>query len=445
MKILVVDDERHIRDSIKKYLELEGIEVHCAENGLSGRRKLEEEVFSACVVDLRMPGMDGLELLKWLRTEGPGTPAIMISAYGEVSDAVDAMKHGAHDYIVKPFDPEELFIRLRKVFAEQRLRSSMESEEAWETGDDLIGESAGMRSIKDLIGRIAGTPSTVLVTGESGSGKEIVARAIHTRSSVSDGPFIAVNIGGVPETLVESELFGHEKGAFTGATSRKSGMFELASSGTLFLDEIGEMALHLQVKLLRVIQEKRVARLGGTGLIPINARIISATNKNLEKEVAAGRFREDLFYRLNVVRVEVPPLRERLEDVPLLAGRFLQKLNRTMGKTVQSISPDALQKLMRYDFPGNVRELENIMERAFIFAEPPAMKAVDIDIRETRRSSPGPGTLKGMEKQAVLNALRRWDGNRTRAAEELGITRRTIINKIREYGIDTGPSNTAGT
>jgi two-component system response regulator AtoC len=442
MKILVVDDEKHIRDSIKRYMELEGIEVLCAENGLSGKRYLQEEAFSACIVDLKMPGMDGLELLRWIRDEGLRIPVIMISAYGEINDAVEAMKSGAQDYIVKPFDPEELMIRLKKAMEDQAFRNKLDSGKRLESlNGDLIGESKGLLNIKKLINKIAQTPSTVLITGESGVGKEIVARLIHTNSPVANGPFIGLNIGGVPENLIESELFGHEKGAFTGAVCRKIGMFELASSGTLFLDEIGDMPPSLQVKLLRVLQEKRIIRLGGTQGIPINARIISATNKNLEERVKEGSFREDLFYRLNVVRIEVPPLRERLEDVPLLVGRFIEKLNLKMGKKIEGASPEALKKLQRYSFPGNVRELENIIERAFIFTEFPIIESSDIEIKENHKAAPTkPQSLKKIEKQTIVEALHRWEGNRTKAAEELGVSRRTIINKIQEYGIDIASS-----
>ncbi len=440
MKILVVDDERHIRDSIKRFLEFEGMEVVCAENGLSGKRCLQEEVFTACVVDLKMPGMNGLELLRWINDKGLRTPLIMISAYGEINDAVAAMKAGAQDYIVKPFDPEELLIRLKKIVEDQALRNKLDSgRRLQDLSDELIGESEGIFKIKKMIDKIAKMPSTVLITGESGVGKEIVARLIHVHSSVANGPFIGVNIGGVSQNLIESELFGHERGSFTGAVSRKIGMFELASSGTLFLDEIGDMPMPLQVKLLRVLQEKKIIRLGGTQGIPINARIISATNKNLEERIREGRFREDLYYRLNVVRIEVPPLRKRTEDVPLLVGIFIKRLNLKMGKKIEGMSPDALKKLQRYSFPGNVRELENIIERAFIFAEPPSIEDTDIEIKEDLQFVPTkPSTLKNLEKQTIVEALHRWEGNRTKAAEELGITRRTIINKIKEFNLEEG-------
>jgi two-component system response regulator AtoC len=446
MKILIVDDEKDIRDSIKRYLDLEGIAADCAENGLSGQRFLQERTYAAAIVDLRMPGMDGLELIRWIRGEGLHIPVIMISAYGEIHDAVEAMKSGAQDYIVKPFNAEELLLRLRKTIEGQSLRDYVEQgKRQTDLENNLIGESPGMRKIKKLITQIAPAPSTVLVTGENGCGKEVVARSIHAQSLVSNGPFVPVNVGGLPESLVESELFGYEKGAFTGAASRKIGLFELATSGTLFLDEIGEMAPSLQVKLLRVLQDKKIHRLGGTTDIPINARLIAATNTDLELAVKEGRFREDLYYRLNVVKITVPPLRERPEDVPLLVGHFMEKLNRKMGKTIEGISEQALKNLQAQRFPGNVRELENIIERAFIFAGSSILEESNLEIRGGAAALPRPApasTMKNIEKRSIIEALRRWDGNRTAAAKELGIARRTIINKIREYGLDSELSNT---
>ncbi len=438
MKVLVVDDEKNIRDSIERYLKLEKIETVGAQNGLAARRLLEDEVFSAGIIDLRMPGMDGLELLKWIREKGPRLPVIMISAFGEIHDAVTAMKLGAQDYIVKPFDPEELVLRLKKIIADQNMRDQVElGQRNAAAGPELIGEDPEMVRIKKIIAKIAETPSTVLITGESGTGKEVVARSIHFLSSRSGSPFIAVNIGGIPEALLESELFGYERGAFTGAVGRKIGMFELASSGTLFLDEIGDMPLHLQVKLLRVLQEKRIQRLGGIQGIPVDARIISATNRDLDERVKKSEFREDLFYRLNVVRIEVPPLRERAEDIPLLAGRLIEKLNHKMGKTIKRIDPEALKALQSYSFPGNVRELENMIERAFIFSESDVIELKDVDIIGTPPSPQSrPSSLKSLERKTIIEALHRWEGNRTKTAAELGINRRTLLNKIKEYGLD---------
>jgi two-component system, NtrC family, response regulator AtoC len=452
MKVLIVDDEKNIRELMGTYLKLDNIDSEGAENGLSAQRLLRENHYDACLLDLKMPGMDGLTLIKWIRSEGFRMPVIMISAHGEIHDAVAALTSGAQDYIVKPFDPEELSIRLVKLIESQNLLNLVESEQRTQAGkSDFIGESQPMQRVKDIIYRISKTPATVLITGDSGTGKEVAARQIHAVSLLSDGPFVPINIGGVPENLIESELFGYEKGAFTGADSRKIGMFEIASGGTLFLDEIGDMPLSLQVKLLRILQEKKITRLGGTTTIPINARIITATNKSLDTMVREGSFREDLFYRLNVVRIEIPALRERKDDIPLLAGSILAKLNRQMGSRIEGITPEGLQYLKEYSFPGNVRELENVLERAVIFADQPMLHKIDFELRgvafhdqkqpsqhiqNPENGNIQPKTLKEIEKEAMIQALHRWEGNRTKAANELGISRRTLINKIAEYGLN---------
>lgn len=439
MRVLVVDDEPNIRASIERYLQLSGLEVVSAENGLSAQRLLREEVFAAGIIDLRMPGLDGLELLRWLREEGQRLPVIMISAYGEIRDAVEAMKLGAEDYVVKPFDPEELVVRLKHILANRRLAAEVElGSRAAPQGLPELGNTPRMRELAVMIEKVAGTSSTVLITGESGTGKEVVARRIHALSPRCEAPFVAVNIGGIPETLLESELFGYERGAFTGAERRKIGMFELASSGTLFLDEIADMPLHLQVKLLRVLQERRIQRLGATQPIPIDARFIAATHADLAVRVKEGRFREDLYYRLAVVRLEVPPLRERLDDLPLLAGQILARLNAKLGKSVRGIEPAALAALRAYSFPGNVRELENLLERAMIFAGSDTLGSADLALPRAAgpHPPPPPASLDGLERRAIVEALQRWEGNRTRAAAELGISRRTLLNKIKEYGIE---------
>jgi len=438
MRVLVVDDEKNIRESIRRFLDTEAIETVAAENGLSAKRLLQEQVFSAGIVDLRMPGMNGLELLKWIREEGPRLPVIMISAFGEVQDAVEAMKLGAQDYIVKPFDPEELIVRLKKIVENQKLRDQIDlGSRAGQPGIEGLGRTPGMLEIGRMIGKVADTPSTVLITGDSGTGKEVIARLIHNLSSRSDSPFIPVNVGGIPESLLESELFGYERGAFTGAERRKVGLFEVASTGTLFLDEIGEMPGQLQVKLLRVLQDGKVQRLGATDLIPVDARILAATNQDLWERVREKTFREDLFYRLNVVHLAVPPLRERLDDLPLLIGQLLGKLNYKLGKNIREVDPQALQQLRGYSFPGNVRELENLLERALIFAEGESISTSDLSLpRSDAPVAPAPATLQSLEKQAIIAALHRWEGNRTKAAAELGITRRTLLNKIRNFGID---------
>ena len=447
MRVLVADDEAAIRDSLRRYLEMDGAEATTAEDGLAARRCLQEQAFDAAIVDLKMPGQDGLELLRWIRAERPRLPVLMISAFGEVADAVTAMKLGAADYVVKPFDPEELLLRLGKLVEARALRDEAEAAgrvvpPADPDSDGPVTRSAAMIRIDEIVRQAAPTPATVLITGESGAGKEVIARSLH-RHSGRDGPFVAVNSGGIPEALLESELFGHERGAFTGATERRIGMFELASSGTLFLDEIGEMPVSLQVKLLRAVSERRIRRLGGSAPVPVDARLIAATNRDLEEEVTAGRFREDLYYRLNVVRIRVPPLRERREDLALLVRTIVARLNQSMGRQVDGLTPAALGLLGAYEFPGNVRELENILERAVIFARGPTIDAGDLEIgpsgpKPTDETTPPaePGTLKQHERRLIQEALARWQGNRTRAARELGISRRTLFNKIRDLHLD---------
>ena len=445
MKILICDDEENIRNVMKRFLSLDGIDSDTAENGLSAERLLRENAYDAVLVDLRMPGVDGLSLIRWMKSEGFRMPVVMISAHGEISDAVTALKEGAADYIVKPFDPEEVVIKIRSLVEAMNMRSVVEGDRR-ESG--FIGESAEILHIKGIIQKIAPSGATALITGESGTGKEVVARAIHACSSVADGPFMAINIGGVPENLLESELFGYEKGAFTGADKRKTGLFELASGGTLFLDEIGDMPLSLQVKILRVLQDRKITRLGGTMQMPINARIVAATNKDLEDLVRKGEFREDLFYRLNVVRIHIPPLRERRSDIPLLAAYIVSKYNRQMGMRITGFTPEALEALKNHPFYGNVRELENVIERAMIFADGPVIDLTDLDLRSSMLKKDGERkdeggavssdalSLRDVERAAIVNALHRWEGNRTKAAEELGISRRTLISKIAEYSID---------
>ncbi|MDR1411486.1 MAG: sigma-54 dependent transcriptional regulator [Spirochaetaceae bacterium] len=476
MRVLIVDDEGHIRESLGKYLALEKIEARGFETAEEARERLEQEVFDAAVLDLRLPGMSGQELLLWMRQQGLTTPVIMISAHGQIADAVQALKTGAQDYLVKPFDPAELVIRLRSLVENRRRENRIETEERRRGREGgLIGESGVMRELGERIRKIAASEVTVLITGESGSGKEAVAREIHRRGEHRDEPFAAVNIGGIHEGLMESELFGHEKGAFTGAAGRRLGLFEIAGRGTIFLDEIGEMPQALQVKLLRVLQERKIRRLGGTGDIPVNARIISATNRDLETMVKSGGFREDLYFRLNVFRLIVPPLRDRREDIPPLAEHLLRALGSRMGLAPRKLSGEALEKLRRYSFPGNVRELENILERALIYGEGNVIGAGDIELHraaglggpepaETAPEGAGysssgedaatagrifgggsssgntggasaPRPLESWEKEAVLEALGRCNGNRTKAAKELGITRKTLLNKVKAYGI----------
>ena len=393
MMVLIVDDEKNILSLLQQYLEIEGIQSVGAENGLSAQRMLKERPYDAMLVDLKMPGMDGLQLIEWARGEGLHLPIIMMSAHGEIADAVTALKEGAQDYVVKPFDPEELVAKLKKLVEAQQVQEMVAGVSSSE-GDDgaFIGQSPQIQRIKALIRRIQDSSSTVLITGESGTGKEVVARAIHAASHQKHGPFVAINIGGVPENLLESELFGYEKGAFTGAV----------------------------------------------------ARIVAATNKDLEKMVQEGKFREDLFYRLNVVRIQIPPLRERKDDIPLLAAGILSRLNAQVGHKVKGFTPAALQALCAYDFYGNVRELENVLERAVIFSSGDEITVDDLDLRsgaftkeqKTATVDKEAKSLKDIEQDAIIQSLRRWEGNRTKAAKELGISRRTLINKIQEYGLE---------
>ncbi|MDR2071640.1 MAG: sigma-54 dependent transcriptional regulator [Treponema sp.] len=458
MLVLITDDERNIRESLKKYLGLEGIDSLCAETGEDAVRLLKQESFDAVILDLKLPGMSGQEVLDWMRDRGIPAPVVMISAHGQIPDAVAALKTGARDYLVKPFDPAELLVRLRQLVDDKRRENLLEAEKRIADPGGLIGRTEAMRRLSARIDRIAASDVTVLITGESGTGKEVAAREIHRRSPQASEPFVAVNIGGIHEGLMESELFGHEKGAFTGAAARKQGLFELAGRGVIFLDEVGEMPPPLQVKLLRVLQERKIRRLGGSIDIPVGARIVSATNRDIEALVRDGRFREDLYYRINVFRLALPPLRERGEDIPLLAEHLLHKLSVRMSRPVPSVSPEAVEKLRGYSFPGNIRELENILERALIYGGGKEIRPGDIDIRRdagaanTAAEGGEPGgtgsagsgnfvsgsiaSLEELEKRAVREALARHRGNRTRAAEELGISRKTIINKVKAYGLE---------
>lgn len=453
MRVLIVDDEMYIRESIQRLLSFENIQSDCSESGEDAQHLLLENSYNVVVLDLKLPGMSGQEFLVWMNGEGIRTPVIMISAHGEINDAVSALKAGAKDYLVKPFDPAELILKVKKIAAARKMENLIElGRRTAEKSSGLVGNSPQMRSIKELINKMAPVRSTVLITGESGTGKEIVAREIHDSTPDREEPFVAVNIAGIPDTLIEDELFGHEKGAFTGADSRRTGLFELAGRGTLFLDEIGEMPVPLQVKLLRVLQERKVRRLGGTRDIPVEARIISATNKDIELLVRSEEFREDLFYRLNVIRIHTPPLRQRIDDIPILAGFLLKKLSVRMGLPGVRLTQSALEKLKKYQFPGNVRELENILERALIYQRGEEIGGQDIDLNidlphetfvppadQTEQPEASPvypgGKLKTKEREAIVLALKKWEGNRTKAAQELGISRRTIINKIKRYNI----------
>lgn len=368
--VLIVDDERNYLIILQELLEDEGYEVFTADNARDGIRIALEMEPDVVVTDMKMPGMDGMAFLDRLHRTKPDVPIIMMTAYGTIEKAVEAMKMGAFDYICKPFGNEEFLVLINKALEHYRLicrnrELSRELEERYCFGN-IIGKSRVMQELYQTIEKIAPSRATVLITGESGTGKELIARSIHYNSMRKDKPFVSINCGAIPETLLESELFGHEKGAFTGAVQRRKGRFELAHEGTLFLDEISEMSPYLQVKLLRVLQEMEFERVGGMETIKVDVRIIAASNKNLKQEIELGRFRSDLFYRLNVVHIEVPPLRKRKEDIPLLVRHFVEKYSSEVGKERVSVSQDAMRCLMEYSWPGNIRELENVIERAII-------------------------------------------------------------------------------
>jgi two-component system response regulator AtoC len=463
MRVLVADDEPNLLSSISAFLQMETIESVPAPDGLVAKTLLAEESFDAALLDIRMPGLDGIDLLSWIKEAGFSLPVIMMSAHGDVRDAVEAMRLGACDYLVKPFDPDELVIRIRKAVRERRLSARGEAAHLPDSETPrMIGDSPAVHEALRMIEKAAPTPATVLISGESGTGKEVAARLIHEKSG-RQGAFVAVNLGAIPETLMESELFGYEKGAFTGAADRKRGLFELADGGTLFLDEIGEMPQNMQVKILRALQERKVTRLGGIKGIPVDARIVAATNRNLETMVQQGTFREDLYYRINVVRIRLPPLRERPGDALSLVRHFVALMAPKMGRRSLRLSDDALSLIASYDFPGNIRELQNAVERAIILAEGDELKASDFQLGsgaasvkglssagslsndEIRLLCPG-GSFKGvdgqplrleeLEKIAILAALERNGGKREVSAVELGITRRTLLNKLKEYGYE---------
>ncbi|HQY60992.1 MAG: sigma-54-dependent Fis family transcriptional regulator [Myxococcales bacterium] len=449
-RVLVVDDEENIRLVLRTLLRKSGYEVAVADNGESALALVDSFAPDVILTDVRMPKMGGLDLLAALRArENPAT-VIVMSAYGNVDLALEAMKAGAYDYVSKPFKPDEIVLVLRK--AEEReslrrenraLREQIRSEQRFET---ILAKSAPMLAIFRMITKIAEYKTTVLVTGESGVGKELVARAIHARSSRQAGAFVAINCGAIPEALLESELFGHKKGAFTDAVSDRRGLFEEASGGTLLLDEIGELPLPLQVKLLRVLQEETLRRVGDTRDTKVDVRIIAATHRDLAAEVKAGRFREDLYYRINVLPVVIPPLRERKEDVPLLVEHFLTRNNARLGTSLRGLSTDARKLMLEYAWPGNVRELENTIERAMVLAEGDLIEVGDLPerLRETldpvkAQLASGELSIKktsaAVEEILIRRALQKTKGNRTRAAEILEISHRALLYKIKDYKI----------
>ena len=441
--ILVVDDEPAMREALKDWLMEDGYNVGLAASGQEAIAKCQETSWEVILLDLKMPGMDGIEALKRLKEINPEAEILMMTAYATVDSAVKAMKEGAFDYLVKPFDPDEVEMQIKKIISHRELllenillRKKLEEKYHY---DEIIGKSDAMQEIFELISRVAPTDSTILITGESGTGKELIAQAIHGNSQRCYMPFIAVNCGALPESLLESELFGYEKGAFTGAEHTKRGRLEMADKGTLFLDEIGEISLKTQVGLLRVLQQKEISRLGSEETIKVDVRILAATNRDLQKAIRERHFREDLFYRLNVIAIHVPPLRERKEDIPLLVDAFIRKFCLEMNKEGKKVSPSALKLLMDYHWPGNVRELENVIERAMVIGQSKEIGPNDLPFaRKALTPKEYPRSLKRMEKMHIERVLRETDWNISRAARELEIDRQTLYNKMKKYVIKKG-------
>ena len=439
--ILVVDDEKNYLLVLKELLGEEGYEVVIAQSASEALKVFQETELDLVITDMKMPGMSGMELLDVLKEKDLHLPVIMMTAYGSVEKAVEAMKKGAYDYILKPFDNEVLKkavakgLAMGRVIKENRLLSGELKEKFGST--DLIGNSLPVRQVRELISKVAGTKATVLISGESGTGKELVARAIHFTSPRKDKPLVSVNCSALTETLLESELFGHEKGSFTGAVAQRKGRFETADGGTLFLDEVGEMSPSVQVSLLRVLQNHEFERVGGNKTIKVDVRVITATNKQLTKEIAKGHFREDLYYRLNVVHIEVPPLRERKEDLPLLIRYFLERFTREMNKKeVPSLAPEVMGALLAYDWPGNVRELENMLERAIILSSTPIIYLEDLPFTSIIPSGAKLNeVLELIEKKMITQALVLSGNVQAHAAELLGIEKNLLKYKMKKYAL----------
>ena len=442
-KILVVDDEPLVRNFLKEVLEAEDYEVLTTEDGLSALKEVERGGIDLVITDVRMPKLNGIDLLKEVKKRSPSTLVVVITAYGTIENAVEAMKNGACDYITKPLSPEQIKLAIQKASQHKNLLNEnryLRSEVSQRYNfEQLIGRSPQMRRVYEMIDRVAPTNATVLIQGESGTGKELVARAIHYRSPRKDKPFVKVNCAALPEDLLESELFGHERGAFTGAVSKREGRFELADRGTLLLDEISETSPAFQAKLLRVLQEQEFERVGGSKTIKVDVRVIATTNKDLKQAIREGKFREDLYYRLNVLPIYLPPLRERKEDIPLLVQHFLEKYSRQNGLRIKSLSKKCLDMMMQYEWPGNVRELENVIERAVVMSEGetifPENISLSSPVQKMSLSFPEEITLEEMEKRLILHTLQRTGGNRTEAAKILGISVRTVRNKLKKYGM----------
>ncbi len=449
-KVLVVDDEENIRLVLRTLLTKKGYDVEVAESAERALELAEQAPPNFVLADVRMPGMSGIELCRQLHTRMPQLTVIMMSAYGSVELALEAVRNGAYDYVAKPFKQDEVLFALAKAEEHQNLlrenRALREAAFAGETFPELLGNSQPMQQVFRLISKVAEYRTTVLIQGESGTGKELVARALHQKSPRKDKPFVPINCGAIPATLMESELFGHKRGAFTDAHADKRGIFQEADGGTLFLDEIGELSSSLQVKLLRVLQEGVVRPVGGTKDSQVDVRVVTATVRDLQKEVTAGRFREDLFYRLNVLQIVVPPLRDRLEDVPVLIDHFIARNNARLGTQIHGIEPRAKKALLGYSWPGNVRELENLIERAVVLAESDVLALEDIPERLQKPEDAVAAVLasgelsikkasRAIEESLIRQALAKTRGNRTAAARLLEISHRALLYKIKDYGL----------
>lgn len=452
--VLLAEDDRSTRSSLAQFLKGIGYEVAEASTGNEALELLSARSFDLVVTDLRLPGADGMEIIRAIQPEVPNTLGIVITGFGTIQNAIEAMRLGVFEYLLKPVNFDELQIALERALEYQRLHRENRQyrrEAQRQFGvQNLIGNSDAMKRILELIDKVADSDSTVLIYGESGTGKELVARAIHYRSDRMDKPLVPINCAAIPSDLLESELFGYEKGAFTGAHRTKIGRFEYANGGTLFLDEIGEMSPQLQVKLLRVLQEKSFERLGGVRPIQIDVRIIAATNRNLEKAMEEGKFREDLYYRLSVIPIHIPPLRERKEDIPVLVEHFLEKFNREKGRNITGISPKAMDKLMSYWWPGNVRELENLIERVVVLKRSGTIDVEDLPEKILTSGAKDPlgtivlpeqgiqldATIHRLERELILQALKRTKGVKKEAAQLLGMKRTTLIQKMKRNNIE---------
>jgi DNA-binding NtrC family response regulator len=438
-RILIVDDELVVRDSLGKWFTSEGYTARPSGSGRDALEIIQQSEFDIALIDIKMPGMDGMELQKRLTQADPDLTVIVMTGYASVDTAVQALKQGAYDYITKPVDPDELSHLVANALEHKRARREVvrlrEDLQEIAPGLELIGKSPAMRKVTELIEMVASTEATVLITGESGTGKEVVARAIHSAGPRRFMPMVTIHCGALTETLLESELFGHEKGAFTGAQYRKKGKFEVADGGTVFLDEISDISLRTQTDLLRVLQEKEIVRVGGNQQIKVDFRCIAATNKNLETLVKAGTFRPDLYYRLHVFCIDIPPLRERREDIPLLVNYFLNKFCTATSRPVPALSTEALEVLMAHDWPGNVRELENAVERALVVGRGPEVRPADFSFQFQVDEPKGGKTLDDVERVHIERILRETQHNLSRAARILDIDRTTLYNKLRRYGL----------